>query len=1007
MSGKYSKSYGRRTGSSGIQFEKLFKENSNRPSAAKSAGTVGRWGITSFTSIRSTNINGRRDESTNKKMRLDFGGQSPTISSPSKDPFLFDPDPDALQNKQMTGCPAPIVKPVNKPRKFFKSRGNEPFSPPKEEPDDLHLRTSTYLGGNRRGESNYGHKASDKYTGKKFDRGVYSNSKGSRDTRSLGSKRFFVSPGAATLGSDVDAGRTADSDVTSCMNEGSSVNIVPIVQSSVKDATYLAAPVVESSTTSSKPPIKLRIYKDKGTSQELTSAVVFPSPSYGGSGPSCSVSGGASSSGINSSCRDLSPKRFVSEWTSAVEAEQEGNVTSMGEISSFSEMTETEDKDDESSGDVDDSSEVVNLPAIPTQFQTSPSSQLPLDWRSEGEKHVEASAELPSSCSPTPPTSTFPDEAPIQIGHISDNFIPETTQGNIGEAHCSSETQGPTSSVAAEPFCPTTMSEDWLEMRSSGEAESSTTEVCSVAPSLESTACVEETSAETTENRVGEVGTTGGVSKKGSIFKSRRLQSDRSSKRLALYRHKWCDEGDGARGQLRADGVDTGERFSDPIAGQGSAIPSGAPMSPPPGHDDGLPSTPALTRVTSYSHKDSDLGTPEPIMGVRCTKEAKEYYTVVRNVKKAHQIQESGEFQEFNDDVEYILDALQETNPMVTRCLSAISLAAKCMEPAFRMHLRAHGTVAKFFRALHDATCDPSLGLCTATVMFVLSQDRLNMDLDRDSLELMLNLLEVDGGGMGKEGSEGGTGALDHLAGAISSAQLDKNKLKVRELCAEIQSQGHAVHLDLDNITVGHLAMETLLSLTSRRAGEWFKEELRELGGLEHIVKTVTECCSHIDNQGDNGLYPKWSDPVLDKLRKVIRCLRILENVTHQNEENQTYLLKHGNGTLVDTLIKLYRLCDAEIPLYPVTAETTKDSTPMVLLETLISTMKVLINLTHDYNSQCICLLKVTWALIVSAYGSTLAGEREGIMEASLHCLLQVPNYVPEDKKFEILVLVI
>lgn len=44
-----------------------------------------------------------------------------------------------------------------------------------------------------------------------------------------------------------------------------------------------------------------------------------------------------------------------------------------------------------------------------------------------------------------------------------------------------------------------------------------------------------------------------------------------------------------------------------------------------------------------------------------------QYYTVVRNVKKAYQIQESGEFQEFNDDVEYILDALQDNNPIATR----------------------------------------------------------------------------------------------------------------------------------------------------------------------------------------------------------------------------------------------------------------------------------------------------------------------------------------------------
>lgn len=44
-----------------------------------------------------------------------------------------------------------------------------------------------------------------------------------------------------------------------------------------------------------------------------------------------------------------------------------------------------------------------------------------------------------------------------------------------------------------------------------------------------------------------------------------------------------------------------------------------------------------------------------------------QFYTVVRNVKRAHQIQESGEFQEFNDDVEYILDALKDNNPIGTR----------------------------------------------------------------------------------------------------------------------------------------------------------------------------------------------------------------------------------------------------------------------------------------------------------------------------------------------------
>lgn len=77
---------------------------------------------------------------------------------------------------------------------------------------------------------------------------------------------------------------------------------------------------------------------------------------------------------------------------------------------------------------------------------------------------------------------------------------------------------------------------------------------------------------------------------------------------------------------------------------------------------------------------------------------------------------------------------------------------------------------------------------------------------------------------------------------------------------------------------VGQLAMETLLSLTSKRAGEWFKEELRELGGLEHIVKTIRECHRHINNH--NVLRSGWTEPLLDKLRKVDRCLRVLENVS-------------------------------------------------------------------------------------------------------------------------------
>lgn len=44
-------------------------------------------------------------------------------------------------------------------------------------------------------------------------------------------------------------------------------------------------------------------------------------------------------------------------------------------------------------------------------------------------------------------------------------------------------------------------------------------------------------------------------------------------------------------------------------------------------------------------------------------------FTVVRNVKEAHECQEYGEKQEFQDDVDYILDGLQSSQPLPTRCL--------------------------------------------------------------------------------------------------------------------------------------------------------------------------------------------------------------------------------------------------------------------------------------------------------------------------------------------------
>ncbi|KAJ3608106.1 hypothetical protein NHX12_025156 [Muraenolepis orangiensis] len=188
-------------------------------------------------------------------------------------------------------------------------------------------------------------------------------------------------------------------------------------------------------------------------------------------------------------------------------------------------------------------------------------------------------------------------------------------------------------------------------------------------------------------------------------------------------------------------------------------------------------------------------------------------FTVVRHVKHFNDVVEFGENQEFTDDFEYLATGLKSGQPLNTRCLSVISLAMRCAMPSFRMHLRARGKVAQVFNTLNDAPQQPNLALCTA---------------------------------------------------ALIAREMAKVKEKIRKLCEMV----HNKHLDLENITTGHLAMETLLSLTSKRAGDWFKEELRLLGGLDHIV--------------DKGHAYKDSSLIISSAKALWSCEAMIQRYSRQ-----------------------------------------------------------------------------------------------------------------------------
>uniref|UniRef100_A0A672P1M3 Wings apart-like protein homolog n=1 Tax=Sinocyclocheilus grahami TaxID=75366 RepID=A0A672P1M3_SINGR len=346
-------------------------------------------------------------------------------------------------------------------------------------------------------------------------------------------------------------------------------------------------------------------------------------------------------------------------------------------------------------------------------------------------------------------------------------------------------------------------------------------------------------------------------------------------------------------------------------------------------------------------------------------------YTVVQHVKHFNDVVEFGENQEFTDDFEYLEAGLNSTQPLNTRCLSVITLATRCAMPSFRMHLRARGKVAQVFKMLSDAQQHPNLALCTASLMYILSRDRLNMDLDRSCLELMIRLLELE--------------QDDSVADQLTAKEMSRVKEKIRKLCETV----HNKHLDLENITTGHLAMETLLSLTSKRAGDWFKEELRLLGGLDHIVDKVKECVENLSKEEDK-------ESLVASLWGAERCLRVLESVSVHNPENQAYLIAYKESQLIVSSARALQHCEQMIQRYSREVSSSSSALPQsshsnvgkAVEDCMRAVIGVLLNLTHD-----------------NEWGSTKTGEQDGFIQTALDCVLKVPRYLPQEQRFDIRVL--
>nr|CAB3267662.1 wings apart-like protein homolog [Phallusia mammillata] len=400
---------------------------------------------------------------------------------------------------------------------------------------------------------------------------------------------------------------------------------------------------------------------------------------------------------------------------------------------------------------------------------------------------------------------------------------------------------------------------------------------------------------------------------------------------------------------------------------------------------------PKLTRATTWPENVGE----SIVTSLKCNKNAKAYYTVVKHVKNYQNCLEEGEAQEFEDDVEYLLEGLQPSQPFSIRCLSATNLASKCQQHNFRLYLRAHNISIKVFSHLQDATSNKSLALATAALLFMLSRDR-RMEIDKVTLQLLLKLLDPlerepakRNGSPAKETQpkKGGKYKFFKSKGADAKTDDEKTFASVESKIEEmVESCGDAL-LSGKDADMKRLASEALLRFTARRTTEWFREEIRIKGGLDHIISLVK---SNVDILVPSTLVTEQYEQTLSLLERI---LKVLENGIVNSPRNSMYLVTHQRALLLKKMASLLKLCQQWLIHHPGNTSDPgesgdakkSDKTYMVLYNCVVQIVRLLVNISND-----------------SEWISNKVGDQEDMLPCIVKCTLTTPHYLKESHRYEI-----
>ncbi|CAF4343064.1 unnamed protein product [Adineta steineri] len=144
------------------------------------------------------------------------------------------------------------------------------------------------------------------------------------------------------------------------------------------------------------------------------------------------------------------------------------------------------------------------------------------------------------------------------------------------------------------------------------------------------------------------------------------------------------------------------------------------------------------------------------------------------------------------------------------------------------MHLRTESALVRVLDILKDAPELPSLNLCTAFILYVLSSDTLTSGINPSTVRLMIELVQ-------KSSSKN------------NNDDEEYKKMKQRIMVIINQSSQDDIFYE-QRLNTCDIILETFVNISRNNLKEWLRNEARTLNGYDIMIDSISSIVQDLSN---------------------------------------------------------------------------------------------------------------------------------------------------------------